>query len=308
MRRGRRRFLARNGHCTTGLAATFAAVLISIFLGAGTAAEAASSKGLKGPKGPDVRSNAVLVIDGSNSTVVFERKPDLVAPIASITKLMTALVVLDGKQPLDEVIEVTSEDKAHGKGAYSRLNVGTRLTRGDLLRLALMSSENRAAHALGRSYPGGESVFVRTMNAKARALGMTQSHFSDPSGLSTDNVASARDLAKLVIAAGRSETIREYSTSKEHEVRIGRSMVEFHNTNSLVKNPSWTITVQKTGFINEAGQCLVMQTLIEERPVIIVLLNSFGKYTRVADAKRIRQWMESQHSRSLARVATARRS
>jgi D-alanyl-D-alanine endopeptidase (penicillin-binding protein 7) len=146
------------------------------------------------------------------------------------------------------------------------------------------------------------------MNAKAKSLGMTQSRFADPSGLSTDNVASARDLAKLVIAAGRSQTIREYSTSKQHEVRIGRSKLEFHNTNSLVKNPSWTITVQKTGYINEAGQCLVMQALIEDRPVIIVLLNSFGKYTRVADAKRIRQWMEAQHPHSLARATTGKRS
>ena len=297
----------RRRDCAAWCGAFFAAVFISIFLGAGAAADAAT-RAAKGPKGPDVRSNAVLVIDGSNSTVVFERRSDLVAPIASITKLMTALVVLDGKQPLDEVVEITSDDRSHGKGAYSRLNVGTKLARGDLLRLALMSSENRAAHALGRSYPGGESVFVRTMNAKAKSLGMTQSHFADPSGLGIDNVASARDLAKLVIAAGRSETIREYSTSKQHEVRIGRSKVEFHNTNSLGKNPAWTITVQKTGYINEAGQCLVMQTLIEERPVIIVLLNSFGKYTRVADAKRIRQWMESQHPRSLARVATGKRS
>ena len=250
----------------------------------------------------------MLVIDGSNSTVVFERKPDVVAPIASITKLMTALVVLDGKQPLDEIVEITADDKNRGKGAFSRLNVGTKLSRSDMLRLALMSSENRAARALGRSYPGGEPAFVRTMNAKAKSLGMTQSHFADPSGLDIDNVSSARDLAKLVIAAGRSETIRDYSTSKDHEVRIGRSMVEFHNTNSLVKNPAWNITVQKTGYISEAGECLVMQALIEERPVIIVLLNSFGKYTRVADAKRIRQWMEAQHPRSLARAGTGKRS
>jgi D-alanyl-D-alanine endopeptidase (penicillin-binding protein 7) len=307
MRRGGERLLVRKNHCTAWFGAGFAAVLISILLGTGAAA-ASASRGGKGPRGPDVRSNAVLVIDGSNSTVVFERRPDLVAPIASITKLMSALVVLDGKQPLDEIVEITAEDRSHGKGAYSRLNAGTKLSRADLLRLALMSSENRAAHALGRSYPGGESAFVRTMNAKAKSLGMTQSHFSDPSGLSIENVSSARDLAKLVIAAGRSETIREFSTSKEHEVRIGRSMVEFHNTNSLVKNPAWTITVQKTGYISEAGQCLVMQTLIEDRPVIIVLLNSFGKYTRVADAKRIRQWMETQHPHSLARATTAERS
>jgi D-alanyl-D-alanine endopeptidase (penicillin-binding protein 7) len=170
-----------------------------------------------------------------------------------------------------------------------------------------MASENRAARAVGRSYPGGEAAFVRAMNAKAKALGMTQTHFGDPSGLSTENVSSARDLAKLVMAASHNSTIREFSTSRSHEVKVGRSMLEFRNTNSLVANPAWNITVQKTGFINEAGECLVMQTMIEERPVVIVLLNSFGKLTRVADAKRIRQWMETQHARSLARAGSARR-
>ncbi len=236
---------------------------------------------------------------------MYSRKADQIAPIASITKLMTALVVLDGKLPMDEVIEVSNEDRNRTKGNFSRLAVGTKLTRGDLMHLALMSSENRAAHALGRSYPGGEAAFVRAMNAKATALGMTQSHFVDPSGLSSQNVSSAKDLAKLVVAAGRAAPIREYSTSTGLEVKVGRQILEFRNTNSLVKNPSWDITVQKTGFINEAGQCLVMQAQIEDRPVIIVLLNSYGKYTRVADAKRIRQWLESQHSRSLARVSAA---
>jgi D-alanyl-D-alanine endopeptidase (penicillin-binding protein 7) len=172
------------------------------------------------------------------------------------------------------------------------------------MHLALMSSENRAAHALGRSYPGGEPAFVRAMNAKASALGMTQSHFVDPSGLSSQNVSSAKDLAKLVIAASRSPSIREYSTSTGLEVKVGRQMLQFRNTNSLVRSPAWDITVQKTGFINEAGQCLVMQAQIDDRPVVIVLLNSFGKYTRVADAKRIRQWLEAQHTRSLARVTS----
>jgi len=284
--------------------AVFAVMLACLSVGTSVCAGAARPAG-KGRNGPDVRSNAVLVIDRSDSSIVFARRADLVAPIASITKLMTALVVLDGRQPLEQLIEITPADRSRGKGAFSRLAVGTRLSRGDLLRLALMSSENRAAHALGRSYPGGELAFVRAMNAKARALGMTQSRFTDPSGLSSDNVSSARDLATLVVAAGRSATIREYSTSRQHEVRIGRTMVEFRNTNSLVANTSWTITVQKTGYLSEAGRCLVMQTLIEERPVIIVLLNSFGKYTRVADAKRIRQWMESRHARSVARVGEA---
>ena len=284
--------------------AILAVAMATVLLGAGTSAEAAARKSSPRPaaskSGPDVRSNAAYVMDTTNGTVVFERKSDLVAPIASITKLMTSLVVLDAQLPLDETIEIANADRWKGKGAFSRLTVGTKLSRGDLMHLALMASENRAARALGRSYPGGEEAFVKAMNAKAKALGMTQSHFDDPSGLSTENVSSARDLAKLVIAASHHSTIREFSTSRSHTVKVGRSLLEFRNTNSLVSNPGWTSNVQKTGFINEAGECLVMQTMIEERPVVIVLLNSFGKYTRVADAKRIRQWMETQRPRTLA--------
>ena len=290
-----------------GWAGFAAGVLVAIFLGAGTVADAAARKASPPSKGPDVRSNAAYVLDTTTGNVVFERKSELVAPIASITKLMTALVVLEGKQPLDEIIEIAAADRWKGKGSFSRLTVGTKLSREDLLHLALMASENRAARAVGRSYPGGEPAFVKAMNAKAKALGMTQTHFDDPSGLSTENVSSARDLAKLVMAASRNRTIREFSTSPSHTVRVGRSMLEFRNTNSLVRNPGWDITVQKTGFINEAGECLVMQTMIEERPVVIVLLNSFGKYTRVADAKRIRQWMEAQRPSSLARLDSQRR-
>ncbi|MEP7242766.1 MAG: D-alanyl-D-alanine endopeptidase [Gammaproteobacteria bacterium] len=274
-------------------------------------AEAAASKSSKSSKStsrrsprraarrasdePDVKSNVALVLDRSDHSVLFSRKPDEAMPIASITKLMSALVVLDGKQPLDEIIEISPEDRARGKGAFSRLAVGTRLSRGDLLNLALMSSENRAAHAVGRSYPGGEAEFVRTMNLKARKLGMTRTRFVDPSGLSSDNVASATDLTHLVIAASDIARIREYSTCKAHAVKVGRKMLEFHNTNSLVNNPDWGITVQKTGYIEEAGRCLVMQADVERRPVIFVLLDSFGKYTRVADARRIRQWMATRN-------------
>jgi D-alanyl-D-alanine endopeptidase (penicillin-binding protein 7) len=251
---------------------------------------------------PDVRSAAVLVMDRSTGAVLFSRKAEAPAPIASITKLMTALVVLEGRQPLDELIEITAEDRSRGKGAPSRLAVGTKLSRADLLHLALMSSENRAAHALGRSYPGGERAFVRAMNARAKALGMTHTKFADPTGLSSANVSTPRDLAKLVVATSRNKLIREYSTSPSHEVRVGSTVLEYRNTNSLVRNPAWNIAVQKTGYISEAGQCLVLQAQIEGRPVIMVLLNSFGKYTRVADAKRIRQWMESQGTPSLARA------
>ena len=242
---------------------------------------------------PNLRSAAALVLDATHSSVLYSRQADVAMPIASITKLMTALVVADASLPLDEEIEITGEDKSLHKGAYSRLTVGTRLSRGDLIHLALMSSENRAAHALGRSYPGGVPHFVQAMNAKAHDLGMTNSHFVDPTGLSSDNIASPEDLSKLVLAASENPTIRNYSTDPYYSVRVGRHLMEFHNTDSLVSNPTWNILVQKTGYIAEAGRCLVMQAVIEGRNVVIVLLNSFGKRTRVADAARIRKWMEA---------------
>lgn len=289
-----------------GASRALAGLIIAFLCFTASVTEAATPAS-KGRKNPDVRSKSVLVIDPADSSIVFERQADLVAPIASITKLMTSLVVLDAKLPLDEMLEVTKDDRSkNGKGAFSRLTYGTKLSRGDLMRLALMSSENRAAHALGRNYPGGEAAFVRAMNAKAKALGMTRSRFVDSSGLSSDNVSNPRDLAKLVTAAGRNPIIREYSTSARHTVKVGRQMLEFHNTNSLVRSSAWDITVQKTGYISEAGECLVMQAVIEQRPVIIVLLNSFGKYTRVADAKRIRQWMEARGTRRLASVEAHR--
>lgn len=253
--------------------------------------------------GPGIKSAAALITDASNGEVLYERDAGRVAPIASITKLMTALVVLDGQQPLDEKIEITSEDRWSGKGAFSRLPVGAKITRGDLLKLALMASENRAAKTLARNYPGGTAAFVRTMNAKARALGMTRTRFDDPSGLSSNNVSSARDLAKLVTAASRDTRIREFSTLPSHEVRAGRSVLTYRNTNLLVGKPDWDIKVQKTGFTNDAGECLVMQAVIGERPVNMVLLNSFGKLTRTADARRVRKWMEAQAGPSMAGVA-----
>lgn len=241
---------------------------------------------------PDLRSAAALVLDEKDQKVLYARRADVQAPIASITKLMTAIVVTDARLPLDERIRISRDDVARGKGTYSRLPVGTTLTRGELLHLALMASENRAAHALGRSYPGGEPAFVRAMNVKARELGMANSRFVEPTGLSSDNVSTPEDLARLVIAASHDPIIRRYSTDPEHAVPVGRQLVEFHNTNSLVKNPAWDIALQKTGYIAEAGRCLVMKAVIEGRSVVIVLLNSFGKYTRVADAKRVREWME----------------
>ena len=253
--------------------------------------------------GPGLRSAAALVFDETHSSVLYARNADVAMPIASISKLLTALTVADARQPMDEVIEITDEDRAIGKGAFSRLTVGTRLTRGDLFHLALMASENRAAHALARNYPGGMAAFMHAMNAKAHELGMTSSRFVEPTGLSSENVASPEDLSKLVMAAAKNPTIREYSTDPGYEVRVGRRMIGFHNTNSLVSNPAWDIVVQKTGYIEEAGRCLVMQTVIEGRTIVIVLLNSFGKQTRVADAARIRRWMESKLVESAAAVA-----
>jgi serine-type D-Ala-D-Ala endopeptidase (penicillin-binding protein 7) len=253
---------------------------------------------------PVLRSTAALVLDTTHSSVLYSRRSSVALPIASITKLMTALVVMDARQPLDETLAVTAEDRSTGKGAASRLAPGTSLTRAELMHLALMASENRAAHALGRNYPGGVAACVEAMNAKARELGMTNAHFVEPTGLSDENVASPEDLSKLVMAAARVPEIRDYSTDSDFQVRVGRRIVRFHNTDSLVSRPDWNIVVQKTGYISQAGRCLVMQTVIEDRTVVIVLLNSYGKRTRVADARRIRRWMEATLTQSTATAAT----
>jgi D-alanyl-D-alanine endopeptidase (penicillin-binding protein 7) len=276
-----------------------AGAVFALLLGFTGAAGAAGGT----PAGPGLKSAAALVTDANNGEVLFERDAGRVAPIASITKLMTALVVLDGQQPLDEKVEITNADRWSGKGAFSRLPVGARLTRGDLLKLALMASENRAAKTLARNYPGGTPAFVRTMNAKAKALGMTRTRFDDPSGLSSNNVSNARDLARLLTAASRDTRIREFSTLQTHEVRAGRSVLTYRNTNLLVGKPDWDILVQKTGFTNDAGECLVMQAMIGERPVNMVFLNSFGKLTRTADARRVRKWMEARGGSQVAGVA-----
>jgi D-alanyl-D-alanine endopeptidase (penicillin-binding protein 7) len=252
-----------------------------------------------------LRSGAALVLDTTHSSVLYSHNAAVAMPIASITKLMTALVVMDAGQPLDEPLEVSAEDRSFGKGAHSRLTPGTRLTRGDLMHLALMASENRAAHALGRTYPGGLAACVSAMNAKARALGMTTAHFVEPTGLSDENIASPEDLSKLVMAAAKVPAISQYSTDRGYVVRVGRRMLRFRTTDSLVTRPDWKIQVQKTGYISEAGRCLVMQTVIENRTVVIVLLNSYGKRTRVADARRIRKWMEAKLPSPPAAAAAA---
>jgi D-alanyl-D-alanine endopeptidase (penicillin-binding protein 7) len=253
---------------------------------------------------PDLKSGSVLVLDESSAAVLLSQNANVAAPIASITKLMTALVVLDAKQPMDEMLEITADDKDMERHSTSRLQVGTRLSRADLMHLALMASENRAAHALGRNFPGGLPAVVKAMNLKAQALGMTQSRFVEPTGLSSDNVASPHDLAKLVVAASHHPTIREYSTDHTYAVTIRKRQLQFRNTDNLVAKSDWNIVVQKTGYIEEAGRCLVMKAVIAGRSVVIVLLDSYGKYTRVADAKRIKVWMEAKlRSGSVAELA-----
>jgi D-alanyl-D-alanine endopeptidase (penicillin-binding protein 7) len=241
---------------------------------------------------PGLKSGAALVVDEQTGTVLYSRNAQSAGPIASITKLMTALVVLEAAQPLEEILEVTNADRDTIHGSGSRLAAGTKLSRGDLMHLALMSSENRAAHALGRNYPGGLPAFVKAMNVKARSLGMTSARFSDPTGLSNQNVCNAMDLRKLVLAASHDPTIRHFSTDEKHTVTIHKQPMEFRNTNALVRKNDWDIELQKTGYTSDAGECLVMKTVIERRPIVIVLLNSFGKQTRVADARRVRKWVE----------------
>lgn len=273
-----------------------ALMALAVFLPAmlGSAAARAATQDAPQPRAqPDVRSHAFYVLDESDSSVLAARHEHTPVPIASITKLMTALVVLEAGQPMDEMLAITAEDARGTPGSHSRLAPGARLSREDLLRLALMSSENRAAHALCRRYPDGLTACVRAMNDKAAELGMSTARFVEPTGLSSRNVASPEDLAKLVLAASANPLVRDYSTAASHTVLVNRQQLDYRNTNLLVGNPAWQVSVQKTGYISEAGRCLVMQAVIDGRQVVIVLLNSWGKLTRIADAKRIRTWLES---------------
>jgi D-alanyl-D-alanine endopeptidase (penicillin-binding protein 7) len=238
-----------------------------------------------------LRSSVALVIDQDTGEVLFSKNETAVLPIASITKLMTALIVTEAEQPLDQVLTITQADVDTLKGTTSRLRVGTRLSRGELLHLALMASENRAAHALGRNFPGGVEAFVTAMNRRADELGMTDTRFEDPTGLSSSNQSSARDLAVLVTAAGENELIRSLSTSPVHHVAVGARELHYRNSNRLVYSPQWSIAVQKTGFIREAGRCVVMQAQLAGRHLIMVLLDATGPETRIADAERLRRWI-----------------
>ena len=248
---------------------------------------------------PLLKSTGVLVMDAASGQTLYAKNADQSTPIASITKVMTAMVVLDAKQPLDEPIQITSEDIDLLKNTRSRLPIGSHFRRDDLMRLALMASDNRAAAALGRNYPGGILAFVDAMNAKAVTLGMTATHFVDSSGLAPGNVSNPSDLGKLASAAAKYDLIREYTTTGAVDVTLpdSKRKLSFVNTNQLVRASDWQVGLSKTGYINESGKCLVMQAIIANQPVVIVLLDSWGKLTRVADAQRIRKWLEKNPSK-----------
>lgn len=245
--------------------------------------------------GPNLLSHAALVFDQTTGRQLYAKNAGTITPIASITKLMTAMVVLDAKQALDEVLTIDSMDIDTIKGSRSRLPVGTAFQREDLMRLALMASDNRAAAALGRNYPGGSEAFVEAMNVKARLLGLSSTHFLDPAGLAPGNVSSPQELAALVSEASRYDRIREYSTMRALNITLpnARRAIGFNNTNALVKNAGWNIGLSKTGYISESGKCLVMQAMIANQPVVIVLLDSWGKFTRIGDANRVKRWLEN---------------
>ncbi len=241
----------------------------------------------------DLKSSVALVIDQETKEVLLSKNDNAVLPIASLTKLMTGMIISQAKLPMDEPVTITQDDVDTEKGSRSRLAVGATLTRGEMLHLALMSSENRAAHALGRTYPGGLTAFVTQMNLKARLLGMTDTRYVEPTGLSSNNQSSARDLATLVNVAHADPLLRELSTSPGYEVAVGHKTLQYNNTNGLVKNPTWDIGLQKTGYISEAGRCLVMQTQVAGRKIIMVFLDSAGKFSRLGDAERVRHWVET---------------
>ncbi|MGA1664177.1 MAG: D-alanyl-D-alanine carboxypeptidase family protein, partial [Burkholderiaceae bacterium] len=241
-----------------------------------------------------LNSSAVLVVDQISGEVLLEKNPNSVLPIASITKLMTALVVAEAELPMDEKIAITQDDADLEKYSKSRLKVGTQLTRAQVMHLALMSSENRAAHALGRTYPGGMAAFVEAMNIKALQLGMKDSKFVEPTGLNAGNVSSPRDLVRLVEEAHQVSEIREFSTAKNLVVKVGGRSQQYMNSNALARGDRWELGLSKTGFIKEAGRCLVMQAEVEDRPVIMVMLDAQGKNQRLRDAERIRRWLIQQ--------------
>ncbi len=268
-------------------------LILVLFATSALSAQAAGIERANYGKLPHLGSAIAMIYDEQSGQPVYSKNVNTVVPIASITKLMTAMVILDANLPLDEPITITREDRDRLKGTKSRLKQGMTLSRGDLLTLALMASENRAASALARTYPGGMPVLVAMMNAKARELGMEDSSFQDPTGLTSENVSTAQDLVKMVLAAQNYEHIQRASTQSRHVVKVNaRQSLHFVNTNPLVRNRNWDVGLSKTGYISEAGRCLVMQAKLSERATVIVLLDSWGKNTRVGDANRIKSWME----------------
>jgi serine-type D-Ala-D-Ala endopeptidase (penicillin-binding protein 7) len=277
--------MQRKLHPLEGIVAVFALVFVlALSIGFAQAGE---------PKKVVLRSNAALVIDAATGEIVIDKNGDKLTPIASITKLMTAIVILESGLDLEAPVALSREDVDLKKGSRSRLRTGASLSRDDLLLIALMASENRAAAALGRSYPGGTQAFVAAMNEMALELEMNDTRFVDPTGLSAGNVSSARDLAKLVRAAHGYPLIREYSTRDKATVLAGKQKMNYRNTNGLVRNSHWDIDLSKTGYISEAGRCLVMQVRLASKDLIVVLLDSWGKHSRVGDANRIRKWLET---------------
>ncbi|MEG0009341.1 MAG: serine hydrolase [Aeromonas sp.] len=285
----------------------FLSLLLGAFLlpaSIDTAHAAPTNSFLEQRNNPALRSDAFVVANPRTGEILAERNANRVMPIASITKLMTALVVLDGNQRLSESITVTMDDVDRIKGTGSRLAIGSRLSRADMLHIALMSSENRAASALARNYPGGRRAFVEAMNAKARMLGMWSTHFADSTGLNPRNVATAHDLAKLAATASTYPLIRQYTSTEHRLVRNGKRQMQYHNSNRIVREGSWPILVSKTGYIREAGRCLVMGTKVSNEPVIMVLLHANTTDERVADAKRIKTWLETSGRMTLTAQST----
>lgn len=246
-------------------------------------------------KHQELAAGSALLVDLKTNQVLYSSNPDFVAPIASVTKLMTAMVTLDAKQSLDEKLPIVIKDTAEMQGVFSRVRVGSQLSRHDTLLITLMSSENRAAASLAHHYPGGHQAFIQAMNAKAQALGMHSSRFVEPTGLSEENVSSAHDLVLLIKAAQQYPLIKQFSTTDERTVAFTKPnyTLGFRNTNALVRKDNWNIQLSKTGFTNSAGHCLVMSTEMNKRPVAFVVLDAFGKYTHMADANRLKKWLET---------------
>ncbi|SIS13987.1 D-alanyl-D-alanine endopeptidase (penicillin-binding protein 7) [Aquipseudomonas alcaligenes] len=261
----------------------------------------------KAPAVQELASGSALLVDLKTNQVLYSSNPDLQVPIASVTKLMTAMVVLDARQPLDQQLDIVIRDVPEMRGVYSRVRLGSQLSRRDMLLLTLMSSENRAAASLAHHYPGGVPAFVAAMNAKAQALGMTHTRYREPTGLSEKNVSTANDLVKLIKAAGQFPLIGQFSSTREHVQQFAkpRYSLGFRNTNSLVHKPNWSIQLTKTGFTNAAGHCLVMRTQMAGKPVAFVVLDAFGKYTHMADANRLKRWLETGQVTKVAPAALA---